>query len=84
MARTRKKKFRPPGLDFEGKYRRVESIARHAGIELTRIRLAEYLFFNGENWTVRTCIEFCDKGTWKEVDWVHGSGLASGASEIDA
>ena len=65
----RKKKFKPAGLEFEGKCQYVEEVARQLDRSRTEVRMAEYLFYNGSQWTVRTTIEQFVDGNWQEVEW---------------
>ena len=65
----RRKKFRPAGVEFDGKCRQVEAVASQVNVPYRSIRLAEYLFFNGTQWTVRSVFETEQNGQWVELDW---------------
>lgn len=65
----RRKKHRPAGAEFEGKCRQLESVADSRGVGFSEIRMADYVFFNGQQWTIRSSFEVFDGKEWVELDW---------------
>lgn len=68
-SNRRRRKHRPAGVEFDGKCRQVEQAARQCNVPLSEVRLSDFLFFNGQQWTVRSVFERRLGESWVELDW---------------
>ena len=64
----KKRKYAPPGTEFEGKVRRLQKLAGELNVGYDCVRFANYLVWENGQWTVKEQVEVKSGEAWGLVN----------------
>ena len=64
---SKRKRYAPPGTEFEGKVRRLQKLANDLNVGYDCVRFANYLVWENDQWTVKEQVEVRTGEAWGTV-----------------